>query len=212
VQKASIPELLVIRLMRSVSYLQICDEIRPSIYASNDCTSFITQKGIAGGHKHFGDLLWPVAAKLVELKRTHGIHMFPAPEQIGPFEYAYGGPIFEHFAINQEQEEAFNDYMSARRSPETPQWFEVYPAVRELAIDLRNSPGDLLVVDVGGGKGHEMVKFRQRHPDLPGRLVVQDRKSVIRDAGEQGTEGVEFVTHDFFSKQPLKGQSAAPPA
>lgn len=65
----------------------------------------------------------------------------------------------------------------------------------------------VLMVDVGGGSGHEMVNFRQKHPELPGRLVVEDLEHQINlvDQDEYAKLGIEAVAHDFTKPQPVKG-------
>lgn len=207
-QETGAPELLITRLMRLVTFLQICHEVDRAAYAANECTVFITQEGIIGGHKHMTDLLFPVAAKLVEMKRKHGIFMFPVgSHEFSPFQYAYGHSIFEHLAVDKEQKQAFDDYMSVRRAPQMPQWFEKYPAERELGQGLKEGAEAVLVVDVGGGKGHEMIKFRRRFPNLSGKVVIQDRPETIRNVDVSATENVDFMAHDFFTEQPIKGKS-----
>ncbi len=56
--------------------------------------------------------------------------------------------------------------------------------------------------------GHQSVLFKERNPDLLGRVVVQDLSATIDRAKANplpGSNGVEFAVHDFFTPQPLKG-------
>ena len=61
-----------------------------------------------------------------------------------------------------------------------------------------------LLVDIGGGMGHEMVAFRRAHPQIPGKLVVQDIPVVINSIKEL-PNGIEAMPHDFFAPQPIRG-------
>lgn len=68
----------------------------------------------------------------------------------------------------------------------------------------------LIFVDVGGNRGHQCINLKQRYPDLPGRIVVQDQPHVIEEAKANplpGFGGIEAQSHDIFSPQKLKGMS-----
>lgn len=106
---------------------------------------------------------------------------------------------------NAEQKEAFDDYMNMRREVAQAQWFETYPAETELAPEnLRKSENEVLVVDVGGGRGHEIGKFRERFPGFQGMLVLQDLPETIRGI-EKVPNGIEAMQHNFFDPQSVRG-------
>ena len=63
---------------------------------------------------------------------------------------------------------------------------------------------DVLLVDVGGGKGRLIERFRKERPDLMGRMILQDLPGVVEGRGD--VEGVEYMAHDFFTPQPITGQ------
>ena len=153
------------------------------------------------------DLGFPVGAKLIELIREHGLHQFPeGPEQMNPFQYTFGMSIFDYFQHDAEQKEAFDNYMTIRRPVDAPQWFETYPADQEiLSESLKQDKDAVLVCDVGGGHGHEAIKFQEWFPNLPGRLVVQDLPETVRKISPK-PEGIEFMEHDFFKEQPVRGE------
>ena len=65
------------------------------------------------------------------------------------------------------------------------------------------SPDKPLIVDIGGGIGHQCVQFKKAFPDLPGRVILQDLPHSIARAME--TPGVENMAHNFFELQPVKG-------
>jgi hypothetical protein len=62
-------------------------------------------------------------------------------------------------------------------------------------------------VDVGGGYGQKTIALKRAVPDLPGRFVVQDLPGTVLNAPK--FDGVEFLGHDFFTEQPVKGTSLA---
>ena len=69
------------------------------------------------------------------------------------------------------------------------------------------STDGVLLVDVGGSLGHDMVKFKERFRQAPGRLIVQDLASVLAQAKEDSD--VEMMAHDFFTEQPVKGTTSS---
>jgi len=61
--------------------------------------------------------------------------------------------------------------MEITRFTSGEQWFEHFPVMEKLSGEKKE---DVLLVDVGGGVGHELISLKKRFPDLEGRLVVQD--------------------------------------
>ncbi|UNI14261.1 hypothetical protein JDV02_000906 [Purpureocillium takamizusanense] len=145
--------------------------------------------------------------RLVEYMRGPGIHQFAdEPGEVTLFEYALGTKtIFGHLERNEEQKKSFDDYMASRRMPNAPQWFEIFPAVQQLG-DVRGDAA-VLLVDVGGGPGQELARFKERHPEKPGRLILQDLPLTLRRI-EKLPEGIEAMEYDFFTPQPVKGARA----
>lgn len=71
-----------------------------------------------------------------------------------------------------------------------------------------STPSTPLFVDIGGAKGTQCIAFKQRYPDLPGRIILQDVPQVVKEAKANplpGFEGIETVSNDFFTSQPTKG-------
>lgn len=137
--------------------------------------------------------------------RGPGIHQFEdEPGDVTLFKYAHGtGSIFGLLQKNPEQKQAFDDYMASRRLVDEPQWFEIYPAAKRLQ-NARKEPDSVLLVDVGGGPGQEIARFKERNPDIPGRLVLQDLPLTLRRI-EKLPEAIETMEYDFFTPQPVKG-------
>ncbi|KAI7372630.1 hypothetical protein KC336_g20600, partial [Hortaea werneckii] len=98
----------------------------------------------------------------------------------------------------------FDDYMSARRYSQEPKWFEIFPVREHLAATPKCADSDELLVDVGGGKGHDIASFRENFPDLPGKLILQDLPQTFASLQEK-PNGIELMEHDFFKEQPVKG-------
>jgi hypothetical protein len=63
----------------------------------------------------------------------------------------------------------------------------------------------VLLCDVGGGRGHDMVEFAARYPVLPGKIVLQDQEPVIASI-EINKPPFDAQAHDFYAPQPVKAR------
>ena len=110
---------------------------------------------------------------------------------------------FEWLESTPKHQQAFNTLMGISRMNRGEEWFDFYPVEKKLRV----ADTETLLVDVGGGLGHDLVAFKQRFPQLPGKLIVQDLPIVIDDVKNQPS-GIEAMKHDFFTPQPIKGAKA----
>ena len=63
---------------------------------------------------------------------------------------------------------------------------------------------EILLVDVGGGRGEILEEVRVQRPDLKGRMVVEDLPEVVE--GRKPANGIEIMPFNFFDPQPIKGR------
>lgn len=82
-------------------------------------------------------------------------------------------------------------------------WTDWFP-IRERLLDGANEASPLLV-DVGGGKGHDVLDFQAKYPQQGRRLVLQDLAPVTSGLGDLGP-AIERMTYDFFTEQPVQGK------
>lgn len=85
-------------------------------------------------------------------------------------------------------------------------WYETVPV-----DEIFGTPSDasaVLLVDVGGNTGHDILGFHKAHPNLPGRLILQDLPTTIQSLDAAKLEPIEAMAHDFFTPQPVKGAKA----
>jgi trans-aconitate methyltransferase len=89
-------------------------------------------------------------------------------------------------------------------------WMEWFPK-QALFGDGKRS-GEIFMVDVGGGYGHDVSVLAATYPDEQIRMIVQDLSGVLqegenklKEAGKTLDPRIELAPHDFFQKQPLKG-------
>lgn len=84
-------------------------------------------------------------------------------------------------------------------------WTDVYPTENVISAG-RQRPDRKLVVDIGGNKGHDILKFYTKHQGScpPSSLVLQDLPDTLRGV-DLGTDAVELQPHNFFDEQPVRG-------
>lgn len=133
----------------------------------------------------------------------------PTPGGVdGPFQSAHNTNLafFEWIVATPPQLEYFDSFMSAYRAGK-PYWFEkgFYPVEERLLSGFDASTSDTLLVDVGGGRGHDIEAFASTLSSPPGRIILQDREVVTQGVLASGKErNYEVQTHDFFTPQPVK--------
>lgn len=130
----------------------------------------------------------------------------PTESDRGPFQYAMKTDLgmFDYLNERPKRLAVFNTFMEGQRKGRAD-WFEYYPVEDSLC---EGSEEDfVLIVDVGGGRGHDLEALKRAFPDLRGRLVVQDLPKTIDEIDHLGP-GIESMKHDFFTPQPIKGTTA----
>lgn len=99
--------------------------------------------------------------------------------------------------------------MSAYRAGK-PSWLDpgFYPIADRLATGFDSNISNVLLVDVGGGLGHDLQELATKHPALPGKLILQDRAEVMANVDSSAQGVFEPFPHDFFTVQPVKNARA----
>ncbi|KAK0653685.1 hypothetical protein QBC41DRAFT_387446 [Cercophora samala] len=88
-------------------------------------------------------------------------------------------------------------------------WVDIYPTdtIFRLPTPTDDNQHRPLVVDIGGGKGHDLKKLLVRHPHIsPGRLILQDLLDILK--GVDVGPAIKAQPHDFFTPQPTESQGA----
>ena len=131
------------------------------------------------------------------------------------FQHAYdakGQTYFEWGSVNGTPPVTFQfGQMLTAWSRGRRHWMDsgYYPVHDRLITGVKSDPSAVFLVDVGGNNGHDLQQLKEKFPDIPGKLVLQDLPGVID--GVKGVEGVfEPTVHDFFTSQPVKGEYSQP--
>ncbi|KAJ5736388.1 O-methyltransferase family 2 [Penicillium malachiteum] len=125
------------------------------------------------------------------------------PFQLGcNTEFSY----FEWLGKNPDLARDFHQWMTLKQNA-TPSWLDWFDIENHLAEDFNAEASDVLFVDVGGGEGQYVQGLKEKFPDAPGRLILQDLPQVI-SAVDSPPTSVELASHDFFTAQPIKDARA----
>ncbi|CAF9930697.1 hypothetical protein IMSHALPRED_008255 [Imshaugia aleurites] len=130
----------------------------------------------------------------------------------GAFQLGHGtkNHFFEWVSQRPERLSQFQHHMAGYRTGR-PSWMDpnFYPVEQNLVEGAKTEDDAVFLVDVGGGKGHDLQELHRKHPTLPGKLVLQELKDVIEEASASGLgEKIVPMEHDFFTKQPVLGARA----
>lgn len=129
----------------------------------------------------------------------------------GPFQAAYGTelPFFPWLVATPPHLDEFDNFMSAYRAGKR-NWYDAgfYPVAKRLIEGFDKDAGEALLVDVGGGRGHDVQQFIAQHKAHPGNIILQDREPIIASVSNQNKLPFELQVHDFFTPQPIKAARA----
>jgi hypothetical protein len=100
--------------------------------------------------------------------------------------------------------------MKAQRA-DRPYWGDWFPVREQILSHPDLSPDQPLLVDIGGGIGHDLILFRDRFPDAPGQLILEDLPSVLDGVHEEqdldDAAGIQTQLYDFFAQeQPVQSE------
>lgn len=145
----------------------------------------------------------PAFHKTPEFLRSTG-YQNPENPVNGPFQFAYqtSVSVWDWLAMNPGPLDRFNTYMEGSRA-NSPHWADYFP-VQERLLNGVGIEGRPLLVDIGGGRGQDLLGFKSRFPRQSGRLILEELPSVIDDIKDLDGD-IETLRHDFFSRQPVKG-------
>lgn len=171
--------------------------------------------GIAYTYDVSGASFRALPSYLKSISYTH-----PTSLTSGPFQYAHDFPdrgFWEWLGEHPDAAGWFNNFMGGYRQGKIS-WMDYnghYDVTGRLNFTGESEKGgEVFIVDVGGGQGHDLELFMNNWGKLSLRRIFinQDRKEVI-DAIQptQSNQRIEMMAHDFFTEQPVKGKSSIQP-
>ena len=143
----------------------------------------------------------PILSRLPEYFERHGFKTHDDAYN-SPFQYVMGTKphYFDWLQSQPRFQSAFNTAMGMSRLNRGEEWFESYPVEEKLVVKESSDP---LLDDIAGGRGHDLIAFNKKFPNLGGKLILQDLPIVVDDI-KGLPSGIEAMKHDFFEPHPLK--------
>ncbi|KAM0310945.1 hypothetical protein ACHAO8_007649 [Botrytis cinerea] len=199
--------LLVVRVMRLLVGMGYFTEMARETYKPTPLASaLVTSSPYGQAVIHFTNQN-EVVASLPTYFAKKG-YQNPNDAYDGPFQFARQTDLhcFDWIATQPRIQHAFNTVMTIPRTVGRTAWYEYFPVAEKLKV---KSPTDPLIVDIGGGIGHDMVRFKEAHPNLQGKLIVEDIPAVVSGITPGSLpDGIEAQTYDFFKPQPIHNAKA----
>ena len=132
------------------------------------------------------------------------------PTESTPFNLAMNTdmPVFEWRRHNPENAKAGQAFMAAQRMGQQSIWDGQVPMHDWKMTDEDIARGRVMMCDVGAGFGHQSVEFRKYHPELKGRVIIEDLalvQDMIPNKDEIASLDISLQPHDFTQEQPIKG-------
>ncbi|KAL2829384.1 S-adenosyl-L-methionine-dependent methyltransferase [Aspergillus pseudoustus] len=206
--KAKGDDKLISRIMRFLAAHDIFEATGPEKYKATRFVLALKQGTPLPDTLVFIHDYLPITARLYDFLKATG-YQNPEDTYNSPFQFAHNTAdhYFTWLGKHPESQATFNAVMNAGRFFRN-NWFEFYPVVENLTGGAPDDPDRALVVDIGGNIGHELIAFRKRFPDIPGRLVLEDLPAVIDNLSGPLGPNIDAVKHNMFEPQPIKGARA----
>ncbi|RAL03000.1 S-adenosyl-L-methionine-dependent methyltransferase [Aspergillus ibericus CBS 121593] len=197
------------RIMKHLNAVHAVTETGRDEYTSNNFTRTVANTRYADAFPTIAGTTSPaIAAIPAFLRQTH--YQNPTNGLASPFQQGFHtkDSFFEFLARDPILSAQFNNLMSVYHQGRAS-WMDpgFYPVDRLLTPTPTDTDPNILLVDVGGGKGHDLNEFRTKWPAARGRLILQDQPAVLAEATGLH-ESIERMPHDFFTEQPCKGSRA----
>ncbi|KAF2126191.1 S-adenosyl-L-methionine-dependent methyltransferase [Dothidotthia symphoricarpi CBS 119687] len=162
---------------------------------------FVTGSPLKEGVVHLTHI-YPAVSSMPEYFSKRG-YKNPTSAVDAPFQLAYGIKGVDYFQFlarpeNKKFSDAFDTTMSLQLADTGGKWAPNYPAEERLKIE---DPERVLLVDIGGGLGHQTKKFREEFPNLAGKVVVEDLPEVLEKAVDLPSSIIK-LPQSFFDPQP----------
>ena len=202
-EKSGLSERLVERFLRHAMSNLIFTEHPPGHVRHTASSRLLaTDPFVKGGIAMMAKETWRCATRVTDAVKQFGDSGEPT-ETAFALANEPGVGMFEHLAKHPERAKRFGSAMK---------WFSTFESwdlkhlVNGYSWDLIDRPG-AVIVDVGGGQGAVSKALARATRDT--KFIVQDLEDTIGHGRESLPEDlkdkVDFMQHDFFTEQPVKG-------
>ena len=188
--------LLISRIMRYMVANRLVGETAPDQYIASKKTYVFADPRIEHSIRFFHTVSNPAFHALPEFLKETGYRNEPKGSA---FQKALGTEL-EPYPWLKQRPDAFKNFQAAMRLNRDVNSMDVMP----FNDDVSRGHNGVVFIDIGGNFGHQAAEVLSRHPELAGRVMVQDRGEVIQNHPD--IKGIQWLEHDFFKTQPVKGE------
>ncbi|ORY71356.1 uncharacterized protein BCR38DRAFT_8691 [Pseudomassariella vexata] len=183
------------RIMRYLVANRLVAEVSPDHYVARKTTHALADPRIESPMRFFHAVSNPAFQALPDFLRETG---YQNQTQRQALQKGLGTEL-GLFPWLKQRPDLLRDFQSLMGVPKEGNCLDVIP-LDDSVCSGHKGP---VFVDIGGNTGQQAGGLVAKYPALAGRVVVQDRQETVNSA--TGVKGVQFMAHDFFSPQPVKG-------
>lgn len=140
----------------------------------------------------------PVFVRLPSYFASNGFNE-PFSQETGPYAEAFNCTYWQRVNRSPKLKDDFDTYMAAHKKGRSS-IVDLLPLSSLVEGYDKSLP--VLLVDVGGGVGHQSKELKSRYPFLEGDIIVQD----LQISKELELAGVRGMNYDFFTPQPIRSK------
>ncbi|KAL1847551.1 hypothetical protein Daus18300_013920 [Diaporthe australafricana] len=200
--------ILVQRLLKRAASSSplLVEETGPDEYGPNRWTRAFADDVNTGAFTDVYDGWNPACSGIIDfMKKQNYRNPINKDDTIWKFGTSSDLPYFTWLQTQgDDRQRAFANHMKFKSIPQN--WYDTVTLSEILPADF--DAREVLMVDVGGSSGHDLVGFNRAHPNQPGRLILQDLPGQIEPLDKEALDPIETMCHDFFTPQPVKGAKA----
>jgi demethylsterigmatocystin 6-O-methyltransferase len=186
-------------LLRAMASFGLIVETAKDTFQANRSTKAFANIHVQGAAPHVTDVHFPIAQVLPQYLKEHKYQDMDDNKDL-PFQKALGTDLapFDYLKEDPKQMKALGHVMVLDA---VQSWVTLYPVEKQLQ-HFKPASDSAVLVDIGGGFGQHSVSFKEKFPDIQGRIVVQDLPSTLAHLPTKPA-GIEFEEYDFFTPQPI---------
>ena len=198
-QRTGADHTLLLRLLRHLAAMHAIDESGVDSYVANNVTNNLIIPPLEAGINHTYDLVGTATMALPSFLAKNKYQNPTDPKDCASQEgFHTQDNLFEWFPKHPEYLNNFNLWMTGQREGRA-NWLDFFPFEERVSKDFKRGDGAVMLIDVGGARGHEIKAIKKKYPALPGRILLQDLPDTVQQA--LPVPGMETVVHDFFTAQ-----------
>ncbi|GAW12981.1 hypothetical protein ANO14919_023570 [Xylariales sp. No.14919] len=198
-------ETLIRRLLRVLTAAGFVAEKGDGLYGPTHWTVHINSRLAQGMLKFIYDSSMLPIAQGVNWLKERG-YQNPVDPRHGMFQAANQTdmPTFKWLTVPENKEiwDNANTFFEGDRGSR-PSWLTWFPTKEKFFPEGHHDEAPLLV-DVAGGRGHDLMEFIGKYPGEPGPYVLQDQQPVL-DSAPSLSPKIEKRQFDLFEDPPVKG-------